>query len=395
MGNIVGTEQTPATGSYRKRVGITPISVGVDAGPEQTVRPPHFLADLYTFNWKVMEFRLPAVSAAAVALCLVIGIGLGHPGGALIAAGGAFTIGFGANQRISDSRVWPMVLATLSLGIATLTGTLVGHRGYALLVASAGAAAIYGVLTIRTAGLAWVGQQAAVALFVASAFPSGPKHSLERAGLILAGGFVQMIMTTAGLRLIPELQTDLLTIPKVVYSSLYEQRAEFLRRLQELPKALPAPDRAAAAVYAGRLVITVALASELYRYLGLQSGYWIPMTAMLVQKPAFFETLTRGLMRVGGTLAGAVLATLLVQHVPMGPWWLAVGVTACAYGAFVTTSVNYGMFSLFLTSYIVFLLSLNAIPGPEIAHRRAGCTAAGALIALLIHIDALRRHRAS
>lgn len=377
-------------------VGTAPTTVDIDrnAKPVQTVRPPHFLADLYTFNWKVMEFRLPAVSAAAVALCLVVGIGLGHPGGALIAAGGAFTIGFGANQRISDSRVWPMVLATLSLGVATLTGTLFGHRGYALIVASAAAAAIYGVLTIRNAGLAWVGQQAAVALFVASAFPSGPKHSFERAGLILAGGLVQMLMTTAGLELIPELQTDLLAIPRVVYTSLYEQRREFFRRLQDLPKALPAPDRAAAALYAGRLVITVALASEVYRRLGIQSGYWIPMTAMLVQKPAFFETLTRGLLRVGGTLAGATLATLWVQHVAMGPWWLALGATLCAYGAFVTTSVNYGMFSLFLTSYIVFLLSLNQLPGPEIAHRRAACTAAGALIALLIHFDALRRHRA-
>lgn len=376
-------------------MGTGQTTVLTDAKPSRTVRPPHLLADLYTFNWKETELRLPAVSAAAVSLCLAIGIGLGHPGGALVAAGGGFTVGFGANQRISDSRVWPMVLATILLGVATLTGTLVGHRGYALIVASAATAAIYGVLTIRNAGLAWVGQQAAVALFVASAFPSGPKPSFERAGLIVAGGLVQTFMTTAGLHLIPELQTDLLAIPKVVYASVYEQRKEFFRRLQELPKALPAPDRTEAALYAGRLVITVAVASELYRYLGLQSGYWIPMTALLVQKPAFFETLTRAVLRVSGTLAGAVLATLLVQHVPMGPWCLALGVTLCAFGAFVTTPVNYGIFSLFLTSYIVFLLSLNAMPGPEIAHRRAGCTAFGALIALLIHFDALRRHRAA
>ncbi len=374
-------------------MGTGQTAVFTNAKPSRTVRPPHLLADLYIFNWREMELRLPAVSAAAVSFCLAIGIGLGHPGGALVAAGGAFTVGFGANQRISDSRIWPMVLATILLGVATLTGTLVGHRGYALIVASAATAAIYGVLTIRNAGLAWVGQQAAVALFVASAFPSGPKHSFERAGLIVAGGLVQTFMTTAGLHLIPELQTDLLAIPKVVYASVYEQRKEFLRRLQELPKALPAPDRAAATLYAGRLVITVGLASELYRYLGLQSGYWIPMTAMLVQKPAFFETLTRAMLRVSGTLAGAVLATLLVQHVSMGPWWLALGVTLCAFGAFVTTPVNYGIFSLFLTSYIVFLLSLNAMPGPDIAHRRAGCTALGAFIAPLIHFDALRRHR--
>ncbi len=42
----------------------------------------------------------------------------------------------------------------------------------------------------------------------------------------------------------------------------------------------------------------------------------------------------------------------------------------------------------------VYLLSLNTIPGPVIAHRRALCTIAGGAIALVIHLDALRRHRA-
>lgn len=359
-----------------------------------TVRLPHFLADLYTFQWSAIEYRLPAVSASAVGLCLFAGIFAGYPGAGLVAGGGALTIGFGANQRIADSRVMPMILATLAMAIATLAGTLMGHRGYALLCASGVAAAIYGVLTIRAAGLAWVGQQASIALFVASAFPSGPRPAFERAGLMLVGGLVQIVMTTAGLRLMPELQKDLLAIPRSLYSSLHGQRAEFLRRLRELPNALPAPDRKAAAVYATRLLVTVLAASELYRRLGIQSGYWIPMTALLVQKPAFYETLQRGLMRVAGTLAGATLATLLAAHVPFGPWWLASLATFFAYWALATIQVNYALYSVFLTSYIVFLLSLNQIPGPEIAHRRALCTIAGALIAIVIHVDELRRHRA-
>ena len=358
-----------------------------------TVRPAHFLADLYTFNWGSIEYRLPGVSASAVGLCLFLGVAVGHPAAGMIAGGGALTIGFGANQRISDSRVLPMVLATISTAVATLAGTLVGHRGYALLAASAIAAAIYGILTIRAAGLAWVGQQAAIALFVASAFPSSPRPALDRAGLIALGGVIQMVMTSAGLRLMPELRKDLLAIPRTLYASVYEQRAEFLRRLTELPKALPAPDRRAAGIYALRLLVTVVGASELYRHLGIQSGYWIPMTALLVQKPAFYETLTRGLARVGGTLAGATVATIVAAHLPLGPWWLAALATVFAYWAFATIQVNYALYSLFLTSYIVFLLSLNQVPGPEIAHRRAYCTAAGAAIALAIHLDALRRHR--
>jgi hypothetical protein len=365
--------------------------------PGSAVRPAHFLADVYAFDWTKMEWRLPGVSAAAVGICLFVGVGLGHPGGALIAGGGALTTGLGANQRISDSRVLPMVFAVLAMASATLVGTMAGHRGYALVAASAVAAAIYGVLTIRNAGVAWVGQQAAVTLFVASAFPMGPRGALERMGLIAAGGALQVVMTTAGLKLLPQLRTDLLAIPRTVYTSMVEQREEFLRRIAELPLALPAPDRAAAGAYALRLLVTVVVASEVYRRLGIQSGYWVPMTALLVQKPAFYETLERGLMRVAGTICGATVATLLVRelalHGSFGPWSLAGLTMFFAYWTFATLSVNYGLFSLFMTSYIVFLLSLNAIPGPEIAHRRAACTALGAGIALVFHLDALRRGR--
>ncbi len=284
-----------------------------------------------------------------------------------------------------------MLFAVLAMASAALAGTLAGHEGIALILASAGSAAIYGVLTIRHAGLAWVGQQASVALFVASAFPTGPERAFERAGLIVIGGMVQVLITSAGLHLIPELRKNLWEIPHSLYTSLYEQRSELLTRLYELPEALPVPDRKTAAIYALRLVLTVSLASEVYRRLGIRSGYWIPMTALLVQKPAFRETLNRALTRVGGTLAGATLATILASYVRPGPWPLAALTTFFAFWCFATIAVNYGLFSLCITSYIVFLLSLNQIPGPELAHRRAACTAVGALIALLLHLDALRR----
>lgn len=360
-----------------------------------TVTPQHFLADLYTFDWSELNYRLPFVSAAAVALCVVLGLALGHPGGAVVAAGGALTIGFGANQRIGDSRVWPMLAAILAMSSATLAGSLAGHRGYGILIASAVAAAIYGVLTIRNSGLAWVGQQAAVALFVTSAFPSGPRAAFERAGLTAAGGFLQLLFTSAALRLLPELRTDLLAIPRSLYHSLYQQRRELLHRLRDLnhtiPQALPAPDRRTAAVYSARLVVTVLIGTEIYRHLGIQSGYWIPMTALIVQKPAFFDTAVRGSLRVLGTLAGAYLCTLVAAHTHLALPMLGVLTVLFAFGCFATVAVNYGLFALCMTSYIVFLLSLNAIPGPEIAHRRALATIAGALIALALHLDALRR----
>lgn len=361
---------------------------GTRPGPA-TSTPNHFFADLYTFHWDALELRLPVVSAMAVALCVFVGVAVGHPGGALISSGGALTIGFGANQRIADSRVRPMIFGLFATATAAFAGTIAGHRGLTLILFSAISAAIYGVLTVRNTGVAWVGQQASVALFVASAFPSNLHGSFQRAGLVALGGVVQILFTSAGLRLIPELRKDLLAIPR----SLYGQRRELLLRLRHLPEALPAPDRRTALVYALRMTITVVLASELYRQLKMQSGYWVPMTALLIQKPAFYETLTRGLLRIGGTLAGAVLATQLAVHMPLGPYTLAALTTLFAFLSFATNAVNYGLYTFFLTSYIVFLLSLNQTPGPEVAHRRAWCTVAGALIAFAIHVDALRRHR--
>src|ERR1700747_1785575 len=117
--------------------------------------PPQFLADLYSFNWREFKFQLPLVSASAVGLCLFVGILAGHPGGGLIAGGGAFTIGFGANQRISDSRLIPMIVAVFACSTATLAGTIAGHKDVWLVIAASGSALIYGILTSRNAGWAW------------------------------------------------------------------------------------------------------------------------------------------------------------------------------------------------------------------------------------------------
>lgn len=369
-----------------------------DATPLASHTPPHFIADLYTFKWSELNLRLPLVSASAVALCLFIGISAGHPGGGLIAAGGAFTVGFGANQRLADSRLLPMLAAIFACGSATLAGTVVGHHGYALILAACGSAFIYGVLTAQNTGLSWVGQQASVALFVASAFPSSPRPALIRAGLVMAGGAVQLLITSIGLRLLPELQKHLTSIPRSVYATLADtlqtRRHHLLSGIHHLPQALPGLSTRQSLIYSARLVIAVGVASEIYHRLGIQSGYWIPMTALLVQKPAFFETFARASARILGTLAGAWLCSLLLAHVTFSLPVLAAAATLSAFLAFATNAVNYAIFTACLTSYIVFLLSLNQIPGPVIAHRRAWCTILGGLIALVIHLDALRRHRA-
>ena len=360
------------------------------AAPQAT----HYLADLYSFKWSGLNFQLPLVSASAVALCLFVGILVGHPGGGLIAGGGAFTIGFGANQRIADSRLIPMIVAVFGCSTATLAGTVAGHKDFWLIIAASGSAFIYGLLTTRNAGLSWVGQQASVALLIASAFPTPLKPALVRAGLIAAGGAVQVLFTSAGLRLIPNLPKDLLSIAISVVNTVQEKdQGQFLERIRELRQSLHPVSAREAFTYTLRLMITVAVATEIYRRLGIQSGYWIPMTALLVQRPAFSETFTRAAARILGTLAGAWLGSLLIAYLAPGPVVIAIVASGFAFLSFATNAVNYGLFAACLTGYIVFLLALNQIPGPVIAHRRAWCTALGGAIAILIHLDALSRLR--
>lgn len=364
-----------------------------DQFDDRTARPSHFLADVYSFEWSAFSFRLPLVSAGAVAFCLFAGILAGHPGGGLIAGGGAFTVGFGANQRIADSRLIPMIVAVIAISITTLIGTVAGHNDYWLVLAAGLLAFVYGMLTARHAGLSWVGQQASIALLVASAFPTGPTPAFTRAGLLAAGGVIQILFTSVGLRLFPSLRKDLLAIATSVFNSVQDQQREFLRRIRELPHAMPALPTKAALGYSLRLVLTMTVATEVYHRVGIQSGYWIPMTALLVQKPAFFETLARAAARILGTLAGAWVCSLLIAHLSPSPIVLAALTSLFALLAFATNSVNYGLFTACLTAYIVFLLSLNQLPAPLIAHRRAWCTILGGIIALIIHLDALRRNR--
>jgi hypothetical protein len=355
-----------------------------------------YLADIYTFDWKQFSFRIPLIGTIAVGLCLFSGVLFGHPSAGLIAGGGAFTIGFGVNQRIADSRLWPMIAATCAMFVSTFIGMLAGHRGITLVLAAAVWGFTYGILTARAAGISWVGQQAAITLFVASAFPAGPHAASLRALLIFSGGALQILITSLCLRLLPELSANLRAIPqtgseelgRLLSSNFARYRA--LRRLRALPEnLLDIPTFP----FAIRMSLTVAIAAELYRHMGIQSGYWIPMTALLVQKPAFSETFTRAFLRVGGTLAGAGISTIFLVHIHPDAFYLAALATFFALWSYATNTVNYGLFTLFLTSYIVFLLSLNALPGPVIAHRRALSTIAGGLIALIIHVDAIRRLR--
>jgi len=75
--------------------------------------------------------------------------------------------------------------------------------------------------------------------------------------------------------------------------------------------------------HALRLAAAIALSTTVYRVMRLPRGYWMPLTSLLVLRPEFHDTFARGVARIGGTILGAGLATLIARELSHGPVALA------------------------------------------------------------------------
>jgi len=137
--------------------------------------------------------------------------------------------------------------------------------------------------------------------------------------------------------------------------------------------------------HALRLAVTIGAATIVYRMFGLPRGYWIPMTALLVLRPEFHDTFARGIARVAGTIAGAAVATLIVNVFVPGPAVLTLLVLVFVWGCYAVFRINYAIFTVCLTGYIVFVLMLSGVAEMTAATTRALYTVEGGLLALCVY----------
>jgi uncharacterized membrane protein YccC len=111
--------------------------------------------------------------------------------------------------------------------------------------------------------------------------------------------------------------------------------------------------------HAVRVAVVALLSVVATRALDLQRGYWATLTAVLLLQPYLPATLTRGVQRVAGTLAGGLLATAIAAlvHDPLG---IAVVAIALAGVSAAVLQLNYGLYALFLTPTFVLLAEVHA-----------------------------------
>ncbi len=134
--------------------------------------------------------------------------------------------------------------------------------------------------------------------------------------------------------------------------------------------------------HALRLGVTLAAAVAISHLFPVGHGYWLPMTVVIVLKPDFAATLSRGLARSAGTLLGAGLVTLLLAALVPSPAGLIV-LTVALYAASVAVlRASYVIYSVGVASLVVVLLAFTGAPAPSLAAERAFYTLLGAIIAL-------------
>ncbi len=137
--------------------------------------------------------------------------------------------------------------------------------------------------------------------------------------------------------------------------------------------------------HAVRLALCVAITDTLTRALGWQRGYWAPMTVVIVLKPDFTTTFSRGVLRLAGTFAGLALATALFHA--LNP---STGVQAALLTVFMFLirwigPANYGLMVSALTALVVLLFALSGVPPNLVIAWRALNTVAGGAIALIAY----------
>ena len=138
--------------------------------------------------------------------------------------------------------------------------------------------------------------------------------------------------------------------------------------------------------HALRLAVVTAIAEVIARAADLPHGYWAVLTIFIVLRPDYSSTLYRGLQRAAGTVVGAGLGvgTALLGRVSTTALLIGIGVSLLA--AFAVFTVNYLLYAVFLTDFVVVLLAMLGLPPDTTAVDRLIGTGIGTGLAILAYL---------
>jgi hypothetical protein len=139
--------------------------------------------------------------------------------------------------------------------------------------------------------------------------------------------------------------------------------------------------------HAVRYGVALALGVAIYRIAGMKEhGYWIPLTILFVLRPERDETDRRLVLRLVGTLAGLALATGMAFAFDGAELPIAVALSISAALSIGLITVQYALFTMAITTYVVLLSDTLG----EARFHAAGQRLLGTVVGIVIAYAAFR-----
>jgi hypothetical protein len=326
-------------------------------------------------DWSRMYVGGALLCLPVIAAWLFLGIITAKHESAVLAIAGAVAVGFGAFQRLGRRIVWPMAVTLAGMAVATWLGSVAGDWGWIpLTVVATLSGFAFGAMTMLGYGAWWIGMQWMIALLAYGAHPASPHDATINALAVVAGGVTQLAFVLLARRWAAPLFG-------VQDRPVLDVRGPILQSLAR--NAFPA---SVAGRYAMRVAIAMASAMLVSHFWAFPNGYWTPMTAAILLTPALRETVVRGINRFVGTLAGAGITSYVLAWIRPDPVVLGCVLLVAVWGCFAFQRVNYALYAVCVTAYVVLLFATVGLPQPIVAFHRVEATIAGAAIALAVHL---------
>ncbi|UFR03603.1 FUSC family protein [Streptomyces sp. Go40/10] len=134
--------------------------------------------------------------------------------------------------------------------------------------------------------------------------------------------------------------------------------------------------------YGVRLAVCIGIAQALVSLIPVPRSYWVALTITFVLKPDFGSVFSRALLRALGTVAGLVVAAVVLAEVPPG-WWDVAALFLLAPLIPALTPRGYGYQTMAITPVILLLSDILNHQGTALLLPRLTDSLLGCAIALI------------
>ena len=126
-----------------------------------------------------------------------------------------------------------------------------------------------------------------------------------------------------------------------------------------------------------RLGVVAPAAALLAQESGLQRGYWLALTAVVVLRPDFAATLTRARRAFVGTVVGVAVAGGLTTALHPSGWVVVILATVWGFAAYTVFQASYAAATVAITGLVVLFVSLVSAESASVETARLVDTLVG------------------